>query len=161
MIRFQTVIFQNFDRLKAQLTELASAVNGFKSEAVQLRVVDLVFQRFANGAEEEEEKPIGRVRPPRRSKRKSAEPAAKANGGRRGPRARAGEGAPATLDRLVQERYFRSKPRTLADIVQHCENQLARRFRQNEFSGKLARLVRSGTLTRKKNADGQYEYSQQ
>ena len=51
-----------------------------------------------------------------------------------------------------------SKPKTIGDIVKHCEHNMARKFKQNEFSGKLARLVRDGVLKRGKNADGQYEY---
>jgi hypothetical protein len=36
---------KNFDQIKDQLKELAEIVNGFKSEAVQLRIVELVFDR--------------------------------------------------------------------------------------------------------------------
>lgn len=34
---------QNFEEVKKQLAELSEVVNKFKSEAVQLRIVDLVF----------------------------------------------------------------------------------------------------------------------
>ena len=68
-----------------------------------------------------------------------------------------GNGAVATLTTLVEENYF-EEARTIGDIVAHCEENLARKFKANEFSGKLGRLVREKTLARKKNADSQYEY---
>lgn len=36
-------MFKGFDTIKAQLTELAPAINAFKSEAVQLRILELIF----------------------------------------------------------------------------------------------------------------------
>ena len=35
---------KKFEHLKGQLAELASVLNSFKSEAVQLRIVDLLFK---------------------------------------------------------------------------------------------------------------------
>jgi hypothetical protein len=69
----------------------------------------------------------------------------------------AGAGAVATLTQLLAGNFF-DKPRTINDIIEHCKHNLARTFKPNEFSGKLARMVRNGALTRKKNADKQYEY---
>lgn len=36
-------MIQNFDLLKQQLSELSPIINSFKSETVQLRVIELVF----------------------------------------------------------------------------------------------------------------------
>src|SRR6266508_7025079 len=68
-----------------------------------------------------------------------------------------GTGAVATLSQLASGTFF-DKPRTIKDLIDHCKHNLARTFKANEFSGKLGRMVRNGELTRKKNADKQYEY---
>lgn len=70
-----------------------------------------------------------------------------------------GHGAVAALSELVDNGFF-NKPKTINDIVSHCEEKQARRFKSNEFSGKLGRLTRDGVLDRTKNGDGQYEYTQ-
>lgn len=36
-------MMENFESVKKQLTELATVLNGFKSEAVQLCILDLVI----------------------------------------------------------------------------------------------------------------------
>lgn len=151
-------MIENFDKIKEQLKELSDVINSFKSEAVQLRIVELVF-----GLTEEEELTEKQVLPPPpkvKRKKKSAAPkknTEKSKSGGSTKRA-SGNGAPATLTKLVEEGFF-SKPKSIGDIVQHCEHNLARKFKSNEFSGKLARLVRDGTLKRSKNSDNQYEYT--
>jgi len=68
-----------------------------------------------------------------------------------------GSGAVATLSQLAKSDFF-STPKTISDIVDHCRHNLARSFKANDFSGKLARMIRAGELTREKNTDNQYEY---
>lgn len=70
----------------------------------------------------------------------------------------AGTGAVATLSELAKTDFF-SKPKTIKDIIEHCSINYARKFRANDLSGKLARMVRNGELARKKNKDKQYEYT--
>ena len=151
-------MIKNFDEIKEQLKELSGVINSFKSEAVQLRIVELVFG-LANEEDQVEENP---VTPPPKTKRKkkratSKKTTSKSTTGKATKRA-SGDGAPSTLTKLVEENYF-SKPKTIGDIVEHCEHNLARKFKSNDFSGKLARLVRDGTLKRSKNSDSQYEYT--
>ncbi len=69
-----------------------------------------------------------------------------------------GTGAKATLAKLMDGDFF-TQPRTINDIIEHCKHNLARSFKANGFSGKLASMVRSGELTRKKNKEEQYEYN--
>ncbi|MGH9692956.1 MAG: hypothetical protein ACRD5Z_02355, partial [Bryobacteraceae bacterium] len=61
---------KNFDEIKAQLRELAEIVNSFKSEAVQLRIVDLAFG-VDSSVNEEEAAPPPRREPPKRGRRRS------------------------------------------------------------------------------------------
>ena len=66
-------------------------------------------------------------------------------------------GGKATLDTLVGDDFFKS-PKTIGQLVEHCDTSLAMKYKQSDFSGPLMRLVREKRLTRKKNTDGQYEY---
>ena len=52
-------MIKNFDEIKEQLKELSGVINSFKSEAVQLRIVELVF---GLSDEEDEIIEINRVR---------------------------------------------------------------------------------------------------
>jgi hypothetical protein len=142
--------------MKKQLSELATVLNQFKSEAVQLRILDMVLEGGASA--DSIDQPGGdtaaskRRRVPR-TKAKAAE--GRTPGTRK--RASAGTGAPATLTQLLSGSFF-DKARTINDVIEHCKHNLARTFRANEFSGKLGRMVRNNELTRKKNANKQYEY---
>lgn len=149
-------MIQKLDSIKKQLSELAAVLNAFKSEAVQLRVLDFVLRE--ESSEELDEKPANtrtsrKSRPRRTAALKKTDSATSATR----KKAPAGTGAHATLNQLLAGTFF-DKPRTINDIIEHCKHNLARTFKANEFSGKLGRMVRNGELTRKKNADKQYEY---
>jgi hypothetical protein len=142
--------------IKDQLAELASVLNTFKSEAVQLRLLELIFSgglNEAGGAKTQTRKQSRNRKPavkPPADQTSIKQPAKKKS-------APSGDGANATLNQLTQGSFF-NEPHTLNDIIVHCKHNLAKTFKANEFSGKLARMVRTGELTRQKNADNQYEY---
>jgi len=149
-------MIEEFEGKKKQLSELATILNAFKSEAVQLRIHELFFGENSGTEifeQTEKNKTPGGVRGQHTRKRKKIDAAATI----KKKIAPAGTGAPATLTQLLTGAFF-DKSRTINDIIDHCKHNLARTFKANEFSGKLGRLVRTGELTRKKNADKQYEY---
>lgn len=151
-------MIENFETVKKELRELAGVINAFKSEAVQLRIVELIL---GASAIQEDQIPAKETvsQKPTRKKQKAATKSADVAGNKGKKKATsAGSGAVATLSQLAEGDFF-SKPRTINDIIQHCSTSFARKFKANEFSGKLARMVRNGELTRKKNADNQYEYT--
>lgn len=153
-------MLKDFDSIKSQLGELADIINKFKSEAVQLRIVELVFQGKAPSTDADvrnmsEESKVKHKK--RRASRKKATKETK-DGVTTKKKVGGGAGAVATLIKVHGEGFFKSA-RTINDILAHCETNLARRIKANEISGKLARMVRSGDLKRAKNSDGQYEYT--
>ena len=144
---------KNFGDVKEQLQGLSEVVNSFKSEAVQLKIVEFIL-----GLESEDEQKIINSSPKRKTtRRKTAKKPTDETSQKRTGKKPFGQGGPATLDKLIEEGFF-SEPKSIGDIVKHCEHNMARKFKANEFSGKLARLVRHGTLVRNKNSDNQYEY---
>jgi len=149
-------MFENFEKIKKQLSELAEVVNSFKSESVQLKIIELIFGYVPEAEEEATE-----VNKPDRKKRtrhqkaapKSAEPLKSAPQ----KKTSGGTGAVATLIKLLEGDFFK-QPRTINDIIEHCKHKKALHFKANEFSGRLARLIRDGKINRTKNKDNQYEY---
>lgn len=158
-------MIQDFDQIKQQLSELSEVINRFNSEVVQLRIVELIFRIDQPDTSESVFQPETSSKSPRRKKRNSKTSknetseatetdAASQRGRKNGGSAK---GAVAILNDLVDGDFFKSN-KTINDIVSHCDQSLARRFKASAFSGALARMTRNGTLERQKNADGQYEY---
>jgi len=149
-------MIQDFGTVKAQLAELAGVINSFKSEAVQLKIIELVLGRTADVPDEVSvEKEGGKTA---RKPAKRREPAKAASGTKKKRKTTGGTGATATLSQLAEGDFFKTA-RTINDIIEHCRHNLALTFKANEFSGKLARMVRNNDLTREKNTDNQYEYT--
>lgn len=155
-------MIKNFDVIKEQLRELAGVINTFKSEAVQLRLVELVFEAVEAGPQDKSGGDTNATPTRRRHKKVSARtsetPAQKKEASPGRPRA-GRPGGKAMLDRLHGEGFFK-KPKTIKQLVEHCGHNLALKYKQSDFSGPLGRLTRDGTLKRTKNADKQYEYSE-
>lgn len=149
-------MIENFEAVKKQLSELAGVINQFKSESVQLKIIELIFGE-SRGLEENMsgDKPPTGGRKPRPKAPPKKEPGVSPSKSKK--KAPGGTGAVATLTQLAAGDFFK-QPRTINDVIEHCKHNLARTFKANEFSGKLGRMVRNKELTRKKNKDGQYEY---
>lgn len=155
-------MIRNFDEVCKQLKELAPIINAFKSEVVQLRVVELVIGADHGAVEVEEEekatsshkgatkKKIAKRRSPKPKAEKKKVGSAPARSGR--------PGGSVTLSLLIESGFFK-KPKTIGAIVEHCDVNLALKYSQSDFSGPLARQVRDKVLKRQKNGDNQYEYT--
>lgn len=147
-------MIENIEEVKNQLKELSDVINSFNSEAVQLRIIDLVFnasrkESLGNLPKQEQETT---TRPLKRKRIKSKV--------RSFPNERAvnGEGPVSTLAKLTEGVFF-DEPKSIKSIIEHCEIHLSKKIKQSDISGKLAKMVKEGTLNRVKNSDGQYEYS--
>jgi hypothetical protein len=155
-------MIKNFEEVKQQLREFADIVNSYKSEAVQLRLVELVLGASVEApAGKPAESPVPERRNPIRRRRTPKNGSNETDADTSSPRPnRSGRmGGKAALARLYDEGFFKSA-KSINDIVQHSATHLATRLKQSDFSGALARYVRAGKLTRSKNNDNQYEYTQ-
>jgi hypothetical protein len=150
-------VIKNFDEVKKQLAELSDIVNKFKSEQVQLKIVERIFKgafdESTEGEDDEEAPPARR----RRGRRKKAAATNGADGAKKKAPKPKGAGPGPTLELLIADGFF-SKPRTLREIIDHSKVSLARTIKQTDMSGPLARFVRDKKLTRSKNAEGQFAY---
>jgi hypothetical protein len=156
-------MLKNIELIKTQLSELAGVINLYKSEAVQLKIVELVFKHAtawdSTDIVEEDESRLKR-----RGKR--TQKSVKTTGTRqRTQKAAAGTnkktsrlGPAAALQRLLDTGFFKTK-RKMADILNHCATKLASPIKITSLSGPLARFVHDDKLDRDKNKEnGQYEY---
>ena len=151
-------MIKNFEEIKSQLMDLSKIVNSFKSEAVQLRIVDLIFGLESESEEKDDDETKSVVKKKSATKKKNTKKTSTSTATPKKPGSKpSGQGAVAVLGKLVEEGFF-SKPKSIGDIIEHCDLNLARKFKANEFSGKLARLAREGSLKRTKNSEKQYEY---
>jgi hypothetical protein len=151
------VAIENLAEMKKQLTDLASVLNTFKSEAVQLRLLEFILGGVSDAYNLPEQKsPKNPAKRRRKQPKPTADKSADASSAKKKVAA-SGSGAVATVTQLLDGDFFK-KPRTINDIITHCKDNLARTFKANEVSGKLGQLVRTQQLTRAKNADKQYEY---
>jgi hypothetical protein len=170
--RLGVFMIQDFETIKKQLGELANEINKFKSEAVQLRLVELIFGTKSSEEEADfttrDEPPAAhstRSRRPRKRKAKSKPGPTIDNDGspKKGPekkRRTSTSGSLATLTDLYNAGFFKER-RTIGAISKHCSEKLALNFKSNELSPGLIRMVRNQQLDREKNTDGQFEYFEQ
>ena len=155
-------MIQNFDLLKQQLSELSPIVNSFKSETVQLRVIELIFAQAVGVANAAQTSDSASPSPaPAKLKRRKA---AKSNAGQseksdakptRGKTGRPGPGA--IVDLLISEGFF-DKGKSPNDVVVHCRDDKVLTYNGTEISVALARAVKSQKLKREKDGNGQFLY---
>ena len=156
----------DFENVKRELKELAEILNTFKSEAVQLRILESLLGTQSSGTGKSvdslgvgtSESDQSDTAPPKKKPTKKKSTVNKSPESKASARRSAGNEPNAILSELASGTFF-DQPRTIRDIVEHCKHNLARSIKPNEISGKLARMVRDGNLSRTKNSDNQYEYT--
>jgi hypothetical protein len=157
----------DLDEMQKKLKAIAEVVNAFKSESVQLRVVEVLLAQLGGSPAKT---PTSASASAKKTKRRK--PSAKAapttsdgvgaqskTAARKPARTSASPGAYAMITQLLGDGFFKT-PRTISDIVAHCGTSKGHHYKANECSPSLLRLLRDAKLTRKKNKDGQYEYTQ-
>lgn len=149
-------MLKDFNKTKNQLKELASVLNTFKSEAVQVKIVELLFQ--GNPVEEvayvKAEQPYMGIRKRGRPRKEEVVRPARMVV----KRTRRKVGPTQVLRRLMEENFFKTK-RPIGDIVKYSNEKMNLPLKSNDFSGILMNYIREKKLTRDKNAEtGQYEY---
>jgi hypothetical protein len=150
-------MLKNFEESKKQLSELAEVINLYKSEAVQLKIVELIFERSVDDPGTYESSKTTMPRRTRGSKKGKLSKHTRVPGSKSSPSRGSKMGSVTVLNRLLEEGFFDSR-RKIGDIVDHSRLKLATTIKVSDFSGPLARYVREGKLDRETNSDGQFEY---
>ena len=120
-------------------SELANVVNAFRYEAVQIRVVDYIFEAIEL----------------KNKKRREFDTDA---GERHNEVAYKTPGATKMLNQLVLTDFF-NVPRSIPEIVKYCNEQFDAKAKPSDFSGVLLTLVKNKQLKREKSGDSNpYQY---
>ncbi len=161
---------KDFTKTTEQLKELAKVLNEFKSEAVQVKLVELLFETgiestpapapapkpaAAKRAEVAPEKKTGKRpgRPPKQKTDAVATPKTTRK------RSTTRPGPSVILKKLIESNFF-TDSRTIGDVVDYCMKVYNYEYKSTDLSGTLAKLAKDGVLKREKNPQtNQFEYS--
>ena len=141
---------KHIEKLKKQLLEIAEVVNSFKSEAVQVRIIDRLLDAIAENDKGEPEGPETFVKKARRSK--NGEDDDHTSHGRKKP------GATKILNQLLATDYFNSR-HSISAIADYCKENYDSDFKTSELSGILLKLAKENKLKRERSNDNnRFEY---
>jgi len=155
-------MIQNFDLLKQQLSELSPIINSFKSETVQLKVIELIFAQAVGAISAakttDDVSPIAASSKPRKRKATRAKAGPSENAEAKPVRGKTGRPGPgAMVEQLITEGFF-DKGKSPNDVVVHCRDDKVLKYNGTEISVSLARAVKSQKLRREKDGNGQFLY---
>ena len=151
----------DMDELQKRLKTVADIVNSFKSEAVQLRVVDALLAQLGtqHSPAIEPADALSNKRRKRSGGRGKSKTDASTAKTRSAPFWGSGPGSFAMISELLDSGFFK-QPKTIGAIVAHCGTTRGHHYKANECSTPLLRLLRDGKLTRKKNVDNHYDFTE-
>ena len=142
---------KHIEKLKKQLVEISEVVNSFKSEAVQVRVVDRLLDVII---EIEKSEIDGLDLYNRKSiKHKTDEDGIPSVGrGAKKP------GATKILNQLLSTDFF-DQPQSISSIALYCRENFDSEFKTSELSGILLKLANENKLRRERSNDNnRFEY---
>jgi hypothetical protein len=141
---------KHIEKLKKQLVEISEVVNSFRSEAVQVRVVD----RLLDVMIEIEKGDTDTAEIFSKKSYKSRE-----NGESYSPlRGVKKPGATKVLNQLLSSDFFNTR-RSISSIADYCKENFDSDFKTSELSGILLKLANEGKLRRERsNENNRFEY---
>jgi len=139
------------EKLKKQLIEISEVVNLFKSEAVQVKVIDRLLEVMIDGERSEADTHES-------YSKKGLKP--KINGSNyEHSSARKKPGATKVLNQLLSTTDFFSTHRSIASIADYCKDKYDSDFKTSELSGILLKLSNEHKLRRERSdANNRFEY---
>jgi len=142
---------KHIEKLKKQLTEIAEVVNAFKSEAVQLKIVDRlldVLVDFDKADAESADFLIKKIN--KRTDIDNDDPPF--DNGKKKP------GATKVLNQLLSTDFFNTA-RSISSIADYCKDNFGSDFKTSELSGILLKLANENKLKRERSRDNnRFEY---
>jgi len=136
---------KHVEKLKKQLLDISEVVNSFKSEAVQVKIIDKLFDAMNESDRPETDELI-------RKNRKND------NGGYRYAQGRKKPGATKILNQLISSEFF-VNPRSISSIADFCRENYESEFKTSELSGILLKLAKENKLRRERNnINNRFEY---
>jgi hypothetical protein len=133
----------HIEKLKKQLIEISEVVNSFKSEAVQVKIIEKLFDAMNETAIEN-------------GNNASSKKTNKKNGYNYPARKKLG--ATKILNQLLSTDFF-DAPQSISSIANFCKNKFNSNFKTSELSGILLKFAKESKLRRERNNDNnRFEY---
>ena len=140
---------KHIEKLKKQLMEISEVVNSFRSEAVQVRVIDRLLDAMIES--EKAEYDSAEQFNKKGYKHRSDEGNSTTKGSKK-------PGATKVLNQLLTEDFFNT-PRSISSIAGYCKDNFDSDFKTSELSGILLKLANESKLRRERsNENNRFEY---
>jgi hypothetical protein len=138
------------EKFKKQLLEISEVVNSFKSEAVQVKIVDRFLDAMHEWDHADAENHDFLLK--RNRKRTDADENGESETSPKKP------GATKVLSQLLSTTYFNT-PRSISEIATYCKDVHMSHFKTSELSGVLLKLAKESKLKRERNQENnRFEY---
>lgn len=138
------------EKLKKQLIEISEVVNSFRSEAVQVKIVDKLLDAMI---EFEKNDPEGAEIFTKKTKQTSID-----NESNLGSHIRKKPGATKVLNQILATDFFNTA-QSISSIADYCKENFESDFKTSELSGILLKLANENKLKRQKNQENnRFEY---
>ena len=137
---------KQIEKLKKQLVEISEVVNSFKSEAVQVKIIDKLLDVMLEAEKNETEGSDSFIRRGKGQRTEHELENYPFNNGRKKP------GATRVLNQLLATDFFNS-PQSISSIADFCKDNFNSDFKTSELSGILLKLAKENKLTRERNND--------
>lgn len=145
---------KHIEKLKKQLLEISEIVNSFKSEAVQVKIIDKIFEVLSE-SEKGDTEANGADLFTRKGRKKfdtDADSNSNLSTGRKKP------GATKILNQLLTTDFF-DNAQSISAIAEVCKNTYDSDFKTSELSGILLKLAKENKLRRERNnVNNRFEY---
>jgi hypothetical protein len=142
---------KHIEKLKKQLMEISEVVNSFKSEAVQVRIIDRLLDAIAETEKGDTDGVEVFNKRGRRARNGEDDE-------HPSPHVRKKPGATKILNQLLATDYFDSR-HSISAIAEYCKEHYDSDFKTSELSGILLKLAKENKLRRERSNDNnRFEY---
>lgn len=135
------------EKLRKQLLEISEVVNAFRSEAVQVKIIDRLLDSIIDGDRSDLDADTLKLLEKRGRRRQDY---SENDGEDSRIRGRKKPGATKILNQIIHTDFF-DLPRSISAIAQYCKEQYDSDFKTSELSGILLKLANENKLRRERN----------
>lgn len=142
---------KHIEKLKKQLLEISEVVNSFRSEAVQVRIIDRLLDAIIESDKGDIESGDAFNKKGRKARSGDDDENSSATG-RKKP------GATKILNQLLSTDFFNTR-HSISEIAEYCKEHYDSDFKTSELSGILLKLAKENKLKRERSNDNnRFEY---
>jgi hypothetical protein len=142
---------KHIEKLKKQLLEISEVVNSFRSEAVQVKIIDRLLDAIIE-SERGDADGIEAFNKRGRKPKSGDDDETLSSQGRKKP------GATKILNQLLATDFFNTR-HSISAIAEYCKENYGSDFKTSELSGILLKLAKENKLRRERSNDNnRFEY---